>query len=125
MTVLAAVHWPTLAAFAGAMLTATLFVLAASGHFPAEHRSGEMRSGLGRLVLWGSAAVIAAAATVALAWAFRLQPWPAVVIAAGASVLAAPLLLQRFSDGFVDGRGALVACAAVAAALAALQVAIA
>lgn len=120
---LALVNWAALAAFAGAVLAATLFVLAASGHFPAEHRAAAMRSGLGPLVLWGSMAVVAGAAGLALLTSLGRQPWPAVVIAAGAAILVAPLLLQHLPDAFVDGRRGLLAGAAACAVLAALQIA--
>jgi hypothetical protein len=97
-----------LVVFAALMLALSLYGLAASGHFPREHRRAALASGAGPSLLFGSMslAVLAFAAGLWAAW--RLLPWYAVVIGAGGPLLMAPLVLQRFSDAFVDGRGALV-----------------
>lgn len=97
-----------LALFMGSLLALSLLALAASGHFPREHRAPALASGLGPIVLFGSIAVSIAGLLVALAAAWRLIPWYAAVIGGGLAILLAPLLLQRFSESFVDGRGALL-----------------
>jgi hypothetical protein len=45
---------------------------------------------------------------VAIVAAWWLTPWYAAIIAAGIAILVAPLMLQYFSDEFVDGRHALL-----------------
>ena len=90
------------------LLSVSLCGLAASGHFPAEHRAPALRSGAGRFILFGSLAlcVLCFLGGVGLIW--RTVPWYAAVIGGGATLLAAPLLLQPFPDSFVNGRGALL-----------------
>jgi hypothetical protein len=90
------------------LLSASLCGLAASGHFPAEHRAPSLRSGFGRVILFGSLALCLLCLFGGIAVVWRTVPWYAAVIGGGAMVLAAPLLLQRFPDSFVNGRGALV-----------------
>ena len=89
--------------FMGLMLTFALSGLTASGHFPAEHRGQALRSGGGVIVLWIAiaSAVIVLGATIAIA--IERLPLYAAIIAGGAMLLAAPLVLQRFPDSFVDG----------------------
>jgi hypothetical protein len=90
------------------LLSASLCGLAASGHFPPEHRAPTLRSGFGRFILFGSLAlcILCLFGGIALIW--RTVPWYAAVIGGGVIVLAAPLLLQSFPDSFVNGRGALL-----------------
>jgi hypothetical protein len=95
--------------FIALLLSAALTALAASGHFPLEHRAVSLRSGVGRAILFGACVVSALSLVL---------PWPAAVIGAGAAVLAAPLLLRPLPDGFVNGRAALVAFASASALLA-------
>ncbi len=102
------------ALFAALALAAALQGLAASGHFPRTSKT----AGVGSVVLFGSllpTAVGFAAGTVA---ALQLTPWYAVVIGGGVAVLVAPLVLQLFSDRFVDSRGAPVAFATATTLLA-------
>jgi hypothetical protein len=95
------------------LLSASLCALAASGHFPAEHRAPALRTGSGRVILFGSLAisVLCLLGGVALIW--RTVPWYAAVIGGGAMLLAAPLLLQPLPDSFVNGRGALLTFSAL------------
>jgi hypothetical protein len=109
---------PALVLFIALVLSAALTALAASGHFPPEHRAAALRSGVGRAILFGACAVAALALIVGAAGAWATLPWPAAVIAAGAAMLAAPLLLRPFPDAFVNGRAALLAFAGASALLA-------
>jgi hypothetical protein len=99
--------------FMALLLVCTLCGLAASGHFPAEHRSPALKSGVGPFVLYGSliVAVLCFGFGTMLAW--DAIPWYAAVIGGGAMVLAAPLALRAFPDSFVNGRGVLVALSGV------------
>lgn len=111
-------QWISTAAFAGLVMTAALYGLAAAGHFPREHRAAPLRSGAGAAILWGTMAVAVLAAVAGIVLAARVLPWTVAVIAGGGMLLAAPLVLQGFSDRFVDGRGALVVFSAAAVVLA-------
>jgi hypothetical protein len=104
--------------FIAVQLSAALTALAASGHFPLEHRAVSLRSGVGRAILFGACVVSALSLAVGIAMAWVILPWPAAVIGAGAAVLAAPLLLRPFPDAFVNGRAALVVFASASALLA-------
>jgi len=110
---------PALIVFAALLLAAALLALSASGHFP---RRTDAPGGPGALALSVSMLAGAAATIVGLATAWRHLPWPPAVIAGGLAVLAAPLVLQQFSDRFVDGRGALAAFGGGAVVLAAILV---
>jgi hypothetical protein len=90
------------------LLTVALCGLAASGHFPYEHRSPALKSRAGEFILFGSLilSMLCLVTGVALVW--RAVPWYAAVIGGGAMVLAAPLALRSFPDAFVNGRTALV-----------------
>lgn len=110
--------WIKLVAFAALVLAACLQLLSASGHFPREHRAEALRTPAGALVLYGSIAATLAAIVVGGVFAWRQLPWYASVIGAGGMLLATPLLLQPFSDAFVNGRSALLVFASVAAAIA-------
>jgi hypothetical protein len=90
------------------LLSASLCGLAASGHFPAEHRAPGLRTGLGRIVLFGSLALCLLSLVGGIVLIWHAVPWYAAVIGGGAMVLAAPMLLQPFPDSFVNGRGALL-----------------
>jgi hypothetical protein len=111
---------PPLVVFAVLILSVTLQALAASGHFPAAHRRLEMQSRRASIVLWLSidACVISLAAGLWLS--LHALPWQAVVIAGGLAVLAGPIVLQQFSDRFVDSWRALISFAACSAACALL-----
>jgi len=94
--------------FVALLLSAALCGLAASGHFPEEHRSPALRSPTGKLILFGSLALAMVSLAIGAALAWRTVPWFAIVIGGGAVLLAAPLLLRPFPDAFVNGRAALV-----------------
>jgi len=115
-------HIPSLLALAALLLAAALLTLAASGHFP---RRAAAQDGPGTLTLWTSILAGFAATAIGLAAAWQHLPWPPAVIAGGLAILAAPLVLQRFPDSFVDGRGALAAFGGSAVVLALILVALA
>lgn len=112
--------WPQLLLFMGAVMLVALYGLAVSGHFPPEFRSEALKGSTGAIILWGSMAVAACAACLALVCAWTTLPWYAVVIGAGAMLLFAPLLLQPLPDSFVNGRGGLLVFSAGTALLALL-----
>lgn len=97
-----------------------LYALAASGHFPREHRAPTLTSRSGLIVLHGSMVVATLCLVTGLASAWRMIPWYAAVIGGGLAILAAPLGLQQFSDRFVNGRAALLSFAATGGVLALL-----
>jgi hypothetical protein len=99
---------PELAVFMALVLVLSLYGLTVSGHFPAEYRTPALRTGAGRLILWGTIALCAALALTTLAFAWARVPLYAAVIGGGAMALAAPLLLQPLPDSFVDGLRALL-----------------
>jgi len=99
---------PPLALFTGLMLALSLQALAASGHFPREHRAPALASGFGAALLYGAIVLAALCLIAGVAAAWRLIPWYAAVIGGGGAILIAPLVLQKFSDRFVDGRAALM-----------------
>ena len=115
--------WLKLALFMAVVLTFALYVLAASGQFPAEHRAASFKSAAGVTILFGSMAAVALALLFALAFAWRFIPWYAAVIGGGLVVIFAPLILQWFSDAFVNGRAALLAFAGASITLVALTLA--
>lgn len=94
------------------LLAASLHGLSALGHFPRATRREALSHGAGALLLGGSILVVVASVTVAVVAAWLLMPWYAAIIAGGIAILIAPLVLQCFSDAFVDGPGALLAFAA-------------
>ena len=106
--------------FVALLLALSLHVLAASGHFPREHRAPALASSIGLTILYGSLALAALCLLAGLVSAWRLIPWYAAVIGGGGAVLVAPLVLQRLSDSVVDGRQLLVLLAATSLGLAAL-----
>jgi hypothetical protein len=96
----------------------SLHLLSASGQFPREHRSPSLTSALGALILYGTIAVAFTSFLAALFAAWKMIPWYAAVIGGGLAILVAPMVLQLFSDRFVDGRGSLVTFAAASALIA-------
>ena len=118
MQYLAQINWPVTVLFSVLVLAIALFGLALSGHFPVEHQKPELKAWHGRLLLTGSIITVALGAANGFGLALEVLPAPIAIIAAGGALLAAPLVLQRFPDSFVDGRRGLVALAAVVALLA-------
>ncbi len=110
--------WFPLALFAALALAVSLYGLAVSGQFPLEHRAPDLKSRAGTLILFGSIALAALSFSAGIILAWRKVPWYAVVIAGGLVLLMTPLLLRPLPDSFVNGRGALLAFAGVAALLA-------
>jgi len=68
--------------------------------------------------VFGACALLALSLVVGAAAAWRIMPWPAAVIAGGAAILAAPLLLRPLPDRFVNGRAALLAFSGASVVLA-------
>lgn len=99
---------PQLTLFMALVLVLSLYGLTASGHFPEEHRAASLKTASGKLVLWGTIALCAALTLAALAFAWQQLPLPAAIIAGGAMVLIAPMLLQPLPDSFVNGRRGLI-----------------
>lgn len=104
--------------FALLLMSAALYGLTASGHFPSEHRGEALKSGSGPAILWGTMALALATVLFALWIAWIALPWTWAVIIGGGVLLMAPLVLQRFPDSFVDGRAGLLAFAGGGALLA-------
>ena len=90
--------WIPLTLFTILLLFVSLHALAASGQFPREHRAPALMSGGGAIVLYGTIAVALISLLAALFAAWRLIPWYAAVIGGGLAILAAPLVLQKFTD---------------------------
>jgi hypothetical protein len=97
-----------LALFMALLLTVSMYALAASGHFPREHRMQKFETAFGRIVLFGTIVFSIVCAALGIYFIHASVPWYAAVIGGGAMVLAAPLVLQLFSDQFVDGRTSLL-----------------
>lgn len=106
--------------FAGLMLSVSLQLLAASGHFPARARSPAMKNAGFTFILWLAIAATLAALVAGVLAGWQSLPWQALVIAGGLAVLAAPIFLQQLPDVFVDARAALVTFAGAALVCAAL-----
>src|SRR5690242_17660944 len=94
-----------LAVFVVLVLGASLYALAASGHFPRASRRPAMLTQGAAVTIWLSGLVALLAIVGGAIVACQVLPWYAVVIGAGVAILAAPLVLQQCSDAFVDGRG--------------------
>src|SRR5262249_59648106 len=90
-----------LVVFIALVVSAVLTALAASGHFPPEHRASSLRSGAGRAILFGACVVSALSLVVGAATAWHVLPWSAAVIGAGAAMLAAPPPLRPLPDALV------------------------
>lgn len=108
-----------LAAFTATILSIALLGLTAAGHFPSRDRLAHMRTPFASAVLWGAILVSTAAAVAAIFAAGRSLPWAYAVVAGSLAVLFAPLILQKFTDSFVDGPVGLLTFAGTAAVLAA------
>ena len=115
------VDWIALGLLTGSVVLVALYGLTASGHFPAEFRPEKLQRGWGPAVLWGTMVIAVVSGSAALGLAWRVLPWYATVIGAGAALLFAPLLLQPMPDSFVNGRRGLLVLAAGAVILAALM----
>ncbi len=111
------VQWGALVAFALLVMSASLYGLTASGHFPSEHRPEALKSPAGTAILWGTMTLALATVLVGLGLAWTTLPWTWAVIVGGAVLLIAPLILQLFPDSFVDGRAGLLVFAGLGAAL--------
>jgi hypothetical protein len=112
------VPWLELSLYIVGVALLALYGLTVSGHFPAELRAPQLKTGAGAAILWVTLAA-ACLAAIMIAWvACPVLHWTAMVIAGGAMLLAAPLLLRLFPDRFVDGLGGLAAFAAGAVATA-------
>ena len=109
---------PAFATFMGLVLVCALYGLTISGHFPAEARADALRSSPGRIVLWGTIAIVLGVSWQALALAWQHLPWALAVIGAGAMALIAPLVLRPLPDSFVDQPIALLAFAGLGTVLA-------
>jgi hypothetical protein len=107
-----------LALFMALAMALSLYGLAVSGQFPREHRSPALSAGAGPAILFASIGIAIVCLAVGLTFAWRFVPWYAAIIGGGAMILAAPLVLQSFPDGFVDGRSALIAFAGAGVVLA-------
>jgi hypothetical protein len=90
------------------VLSFSMHGLAASGHFPKEHRSAALSTGAGPLVLFGSLLLSLLSLATGLVLGARTIPWYAAVIGGGAMVLAAPLVLRTIPDDVVNSRMALI-----------------
>jgi hypothetical protein len=104
--------------FTALLLFVSLHALAASGHFPRQHRAPALASGFGSIIIYGTTALTFMSLLVAFFTAWRLIPWYAGVIGGGLAVLSAPLVLRQFTDRFVDGRASLVSFAGASVLLA-------
>ncbi len=99
--------WFVTLLFAAVLLLASLHLLSAIGQFPKEERAPVISTSLGTLTLYLSIIHILIAVAASIWLAAGSLPWYVAVLAGGTAVLIAPLVLQRFSDGFVDGFGSL------------------
>jgi hypothetical protein len=104
--------WLELLLFMVAVGLLALYGLTFSGHFPVEFRAPELKTATGAVVLWATLAAACLAALIALGVALSVLPFSAIVIGAGAMLLATPLLLRPFPDRFVNGSVGLIAFAA-------------
>jgi hypothetical protein len=113
------VPWLKLSFYIVSVAFLALYGLTVSGHFPAELRTPQLKTGMGAAVLWTTLAAACLAAIIVVGVAPTVLHWTEIIIGGGAMLLAAPLLLRLFPDRFVDGSGGLVALAtgAILAAL--------
>lgn len=95
--------------FVALILAASLLGLTVSGHFPRARAGSALADGFGRIVLFGSMAMVVGCLPLGITSALRFVPWYAAVIGGGFALLVAPQALCWFPDRFVDGRGALAA----------------
>jgi hypothetical protein len=113
--------WPALVLFCGLVLAVTLYGLTLSVHFPSEQQRPSLKGVAGTAVLWSTAAVAIAATALAVRLGIGALPGSIAIIAAGATVLVAPLLLKPLPDRLIDDRGGLLLFAGLAALLALLS----
>ena len=78
--------WGAVVMFALLVMSAALYGLTASGHFPSEHRAEALRSTSGAAILWGTMALALATAIVGLGLAWAVLPWTWAVIVGGAAL---------------------------------------
>lgn len=99
---------PELALFSALALVVFMFVVIASGMFPAAHRTPDLRGVAGSALLWISIIAVGAVAVRAVAFAIATLPWYAAVIAGGLMLLAAPFALGLLPPSLVDNRVGIV-----------------
>jgi hypothetical protein len=99
------------------MLTVTLYGLSASGHFP-RASVDTLNSPVNVLILYGTIVIVLLCLMAGLWTTWWLIPWHVAVIAGGLAILAAPPVLQRFPDNFVDGSRSLLSFCGASAGLA-------
>ena len=119
MTMTLATGWSALL-FAALVLAVALYALSLSGHFPSEHRGATLRGASGTVFIGITAALALLSLALGLGAGWHKVPWYGLIIAGGAALLAAPLVLMKFPDQFVNGRGALAAFSGITAASAAM-----
>ena len=101
--------------FMAGVALAALYGLTLSGHFPAEFRAAELKTGLGATIMWGTTIATCAATVVTLLVGWSVLPWYAIAIGGGMMLLATPLLLRPLPDWFVNGPAGLLTFAGGAA----------
>jgi hypothetical protein len=104
--------WLELSLYIISVAFLALYGLTVSGHFPAELRAPQLKTGIGAAILWTTLAAACLAAIIVAGVAPTVLHWTEIIIGGGAMLLAAPLLLRLFPNRFVDGSGGLVALAA-------------
>jgi hypothetical protein len=112
--------WVELLFFMLAVAVLALYGLTLSGHFPSEVRAAELRIGRGAMLMWATLVTACLAALIVFRVIPNMLPWTSIIIAGGAMLLAAPLLLRPFPDRFVNGLSGLVTFAGAALAVALL-----
>lgn len=105
---------PALALFMCMVLVACTYGVAVAGHFPMDYRAERFRNAAGAAVLWGTIAIVAVSALMALYFAYRTLPWSAAVIGGGLMALGAPFLCLPLSDSVVNSRAILLGLAGAA-----------
>jgi len=116
--------WPPLAPlvlFMGAVLVVAAFIVAVSGHFPAEHRKPALAGPAGTAIIVATSLVVAGSGLLALHLAWRDLPWYAAVLGAGPMILAGPYMLHPLPDRVVNGASILLLLAGLAGVLAGLM----
>src|SRR5260370_24098938 len=91
------VAWVDLLLFMGLLLCVALYVLAASGHFPHEHRPASLKSASGTVILYGSMAGACACFLIGLATIWNSVPWYSAIIGGAFARFWAPPTLRAFS----------------------------
>jgi len=113
----AALNWAALVLFSTLVLTIALFGLSLSGHFPTQAQKLGRKDVATRAVVVSCIVVVGIAAAKTVGIALHHLPAPMAIIGGGAALLAAPLVLQRFPDTFVDGLRGIVVLATISLAL--------